>query len=427
MKNTWKKKRAAARRLLYGGLCVLSAGALLFGSAGCTAAEAEELTAGLTSRTVVGKDPDETFIASAAGFSLSLFREAMADEGNTLVSPLSVMLALAMTANGAAGETRAQMETLLGGGIPLDTLNEYLAAYVRTLPSGDQGKLSVANSLWFIDDGDRFQVEQDFLQKNADYYRAAAFKVPFGDQTVQDINQWVKTHTDGMVEDILKGISENAVMILVNALAFDAQWETAYGENDVRQGNFAAADGKTQTVEMMASDESLYLNDGNAAGFLKPYRGGQYLFAALLPGEGISVDDYVAGLTGERFLKILDGAETASVQALLPKFRSEYDIRLNDVLTSLGMPLAFDGGAADFTKLGRSTRGNIYMAEVQHKTYIAVDERGTKAGAATKVEMWDTAMMQGYAVVLDRPFVYAIVDSATHLPILIGTVKSVAG
>ena len=131
------------------------------------------------------------------------------------------MLALSMTANGAKGETLAQTESLLGGDIPMETLNEYLYSYINALPSEKTAKLNVANSIWFRDNG--FTAENTFLQKNADYYGAAVYKSAFDVKTLRDINNWVKKNTDGMIEKIIDDLDPDAVMYLINTVLFDAE------------------------------------------------------------------------------------------------------------------------------------------------------------------------------------------------------------
>jgi serine protease inhibitor len=397
--------------------------------AGCSSAavkvQANDLMDGISAKTTGGKTADSRFIGNTAAFAVDLFKETITADQNSLVSPLSVLLALAMTANGADTETLAQMEGLLGKDMAIDELNEYLYAYVRSLPGADQSKLTIANSIWFRDDENRLTVEKDFLQKNADYYSAAAYKSAFDGQTLKDINNWVQANTDKMIDKILDQIDEDTVMYLINAIVFDARWEVVYNKNNLYRGDFTAGDGQKQAADYMSSEESLYLDDGRATGFIKPYAGGQYSFVALLPNEGVAIEEYIASLSGEALIDTIKGAENTAVAAALPKFSYDYTVTMNDALKALGMPDAFSATLADFNRLGRSSRGNIYIGEVLHKTFIAVDELGTRAGAVTKVEMKDEAYIETKIVKLDRPFVYAIIDNATALPLFMGTVISI--
>ena len=412
------------KTILHISVCILLTAILVLNLAGCgIQAAAADLMEGVSKQTVTGKTTDAAFVSPAAGFAVELFKKTVAKGKNSLISPLSVMLALAMTANGADSQTKAEMQTLLGGDIPLEELNEYLYNYIKNLPSAEKYKLEIANSIWFKNDG-TLSVKPEFLQTNANYYDAAARKAPFDKQTAAEINSWVKENTDGMIDQIIEEIPAEALMYLINAVVFDAEWQTVYTQQNVSDGKFHVHDGTEQNVKMMHSMEGRYLDDGKATGFIKNYKDGKYSFAALLPNEGISIDDYIASLTGEGLIATLSGAKDESLTAVLPKFGYDYKITMNDALKALGMPTAFDAQNADFSKLGTSTVGNLYIGEVLHKTHIEVNENGTRAGAVTSVMMCG-AGLPNYSVTLDRPFVYVIVDNATNLPIFIGTVLSV--
>ena len=412
-------------------LSLLLTVAILFNLSGCgtaSAAEATDLMKGVEAQDVDGKPFDDAFGQSQMELALKLFKSSATTtkNKNTLISPLSVQLALAMTANGANGETLKEMEALLGNGMPIDELNRYLKSYVDGLPSTQKAKLQVANSIWFRDDENRLKVEKNFLQTNANYYGADAFKAPFDGSTLKEINSWVKDNTDGMIDKILDEIDDAAVMYLINAITFDAEWQTVYSKNSVNDGDFTNINGKKKTVTMMHSEEGQYISDGKATGFLKAYKGGKYSFAALLPNEGVDLYDYIESLDAKTLKSTLSNSKFVEVVATMPKFSYDYELRMNNILGEHGMVKAFDSKNADFKKLGRSSNGNIYVGDVLHKTFISVDELGTKAGAVTKVEMRDEcAIFDRKVVTLDRPFVYMIIDNETNLPIFMGTVTDI--
>lgn len=375
----------------------------------------------LTTDKTISLPPADAAICT--DFAVRLFQECFRADGNILVSPLSVINALAMTANGARGETLEQMEALFG--TDLDSLCSYLYNYNKSLPTDKKYKLHSANSIW-VRDNLSFTVQPDFLQANAEWFNADVYMAPFDGSTLKDINKWVSENTDEMIPEILDEIPDAAVMYLINALAFDAEWQSVYKEYQVREGIFTREDGTPQETEMMYSTEYTYLQDTQAQGFLKYYNDAKYAFAALLPDEGVSLEDYMASLTGEGLHKLLSNPEGTAVETAMPKFEAEYSTLLNDILENLGMKDAFDSGTADFSGLGSSLDGNLYISRVIHKTYIAVDEKGTKAGAATAVEVNSESAMMGpdevKTVYLDRPFVYMIIDCEENLPIFIGTV-----
>lgn len=404
-------------------LALLVVGTLLCSAlVGCTKTYATDLMDGVKEGTPTEVQVQEETWAGMYDFSVKLLQTTCDRGENTLVSPMSVLSALTMTANGARGETLAQMEDTLGGSV------EQLNGALTGLGQENDSPLYLANSIWFAEGG-RITPDPDFLQVNADYYRAGVFEAPFDQTTVTDINRWVKEHTHGMVEEVLKEIPRDAVMYLVNALAFEGEWENPYEDSDVWQQAFTNQAGKVQQVSMMHSEEQFYLRDDQTQGFMKYYQGGRYAFVALLPDKEISILDYVEGLDGQQLKELLEDPTSVPVAATMPKFESEMEVDLQEVLKEMGMVLPFDGAQADFTDLGTSPEGNLYINEVLHKAYIEVEEKGTRGGAATVVGMNSEGApeepKEQMVVTLDRPFVYLVVDTSSMLPVFMGTVLSV--
>ena len=389
---------------------------------GCTMeVQAKDLMEGITANNVDALDDLSSQNACVTDFAIRLFKASNENGKNTLISPLSVLCALAMTANGAEEETLAQMEEVLG--MTTEELNLYLYSYMKNLPQDDKYKLSLANSIWFTED-ERFTVNQDFLQTNADYYGADIYKAPFDNQTLQDINNWVKEKTDEMIPEVLDEIPSDAIMYLINALAFEAEWSAIYEKHQVKDGEFTKEDGTEQDAEFMYSTEGTYLADENATGFMKYYKGGKYAFVAMLPNEGVSVSEYIASLDGESLNALLANPQYETVYTSLPKFETEYAVEMAEILKGMGMTEAFDMYDADFDGIGTSTDGNIHISRVLHKTFISVGEKGTKAGAVTVIETADGAAMEPEEpkeVYLDRPFVYMLIDCENNIPFFVGT------
>ena len=403
--------------------------AFSLGLTACSQGSSEDLMKDVPAKAVDVLPDMDAGAAAAADFGVRLFQTSMEEGENTLISPLSVLYALAMTANGADGETLAQMEQVLG--MDVDNLNSYMLAYLDLLPESKDYKMSLANSIWFKDDPD-FIVEQSFLQTNADYYGAGAYKAAFDEGTRNDINNWVKEHTDGMIPEIIDEIPDEAIMYLVNALAFDAKWEDEYEEHQIREGRFTMEDGTRQDVDMMHSEEHTYLEDDVATGFIKYYKDRRFAFVAMLPNEGVTVSQYVDSLTGEHLRELLNNPQNVTVFASIPKFETEYSIEMSEVLQEMGMTDAFDWRVADFSRLGTyNVDGmNIFINRVIHKTFISVSEQGTRAGAATVVELAPGSAapeIEYKEVILDRPFVYMLIDCETNLPFFIGTMMNVNG
>ncbi len=389
---------------------------------------AGDLTAGIVPGQVTPMEDLTKGNAAATNFGVRMLQYEVKKGGNVLISPVSLLCALSMTANGAEGETLAQMEQVLG--LKAEELNPYIYTYISQLPQNEKYRLKLANSIWFSDE-EAFTVEEQFLQTNADYYGAQIYKRAFDETAAKDINAWVKAQTDKMILKIVEEIPEDAVMYLVNALAFDAEWEIVYEQAQVRDGIFTLEDGTTRKTRLMYSTENLYLEDEMATGMVKYYKDGKYAFVGLLPKKGVSVAEYVNSLTGAHVRELLAAASQETVYVAVPEFKVEYSTELNTALSDMGMPTAFHPVEADFSGLGYSTRpgGNIYINRALHKTYISVGPKGTKAAATTAVEMLDNGssvyVTQPKEVYLDRPFVYMLIDTENNLPFFIGTLMDI--
>ena len=384
---------------------------------------AVNLTAGVKAGAAETRRPDEAFVRGGTAFAAELFKSCYGGN-NTFVSPLSVMLALAMTANGAAGQTRDEMLAVLAGGAELEDLNEYLAYMLAAMPEDERCRLIPANSIWIRES---YEVKESFLETCGGLYGADVFRAPFDDGTVRDINAWVKENTDGMIRELLQNISDDTELYLINTLMFEAEWAHKYNAEEVRSADFHPENGKAHKVTMMYSTEDTYLESAGAVGFIKPYAfidGTRFGFCALLPEEGTSLDDFIGSLNGDTLFELLHSGTEAKVNAGIPKFSAEWEATLNDQLIAMGMPTAF-GSGADFSEMSPT---KLWIGEVRHKTFIEVAEKGTRAGAATSVAMKDGAMPvfdKPREVILDRPFVYMIIDFTTMLPVFIGAAADI--
>ena len=340
---------------------------------------------------------------------------------NVLVSPLSVYLALGMLENGAKSETLAQIEESVG--LNVGQMNSFAREYLDNISE----ELKIANSIWYTDHA-RFTLENNFGAINKDYYNADLYQRPFDKTTVKEINDWIEEKTDGTIKEMLDDIPADALMYLINALVFEAEWDEKYDEGQIREGIFTIDKDLEQKVDMMYSEEMYYLEDEHATGFLKYYEGKDYAFAALLPKEGMSVFPYLNGLTGEHLQNMLENPKEVHVNAAIPEFTTEYKAELKDILQEMGIVDAFDEKKADLTGLGTSEAGNIFVSRVLHKTFIEVTPVGTKAGAATMVEVKDECAIlyeESKDVILDRPFIYMIIDCESNQPIFMGIVNHV--
>lgn len=361
-------------------------------------------------------------------FTVSLFKENQVNGDNVLISPLSVLCALSMTANGAENDTLKEMEDVFG--LSAEDMNKYLYSYINSLEQGEKFSLKLANSLWITND-ETFKVNDDFLQINADYHNPQIYSVDFNSKdTVKDMNNWVKDNTDGMIPSIIdEPLPKATLMCLMNALAFKAEWADIYEDIQVHKSYFYARNGESQNVDFMYNDEYNYLCDSDSTGFLKYYAGSKYAFVAVLPNEETPLDEYIKNLTGEKISRLLNNVKNEKVLTKIPKFEYDYTADITEMLMNMGIKTAFDSNNADLTGIGTWEQGNLYISKVLHKTYISVAEKGTKAGAVTAVMTnGSTAMPEKpHEVYLDRPFMYMIIDCENKVPFFIGTVTEVEG
>ncbi|MDV3426439.1 MAG: serpin family protein, partial [Bacillota bacterium] len=387
---------------------------------------ADDLMKGVTPHKAESVSLSEDFLKSTSDFSIELFKKSYTKGKNSLISPASVYLALGMTANGADGNTLKEFEAVLGRhNLNINDLNTFYNSLTRELTDATSEKFSIANSIWYRQN-ENLDIKKDFLQTNADYYGAAAYKADFNSKsTINDINNWVKNNTHNQIDKIIDQIDSNTIMYLINTVYFEDEWEIPYTKNDVRKAPFKLQDGTNKTTEFMHSEEYGYLKDDKAEGFIKPYKNGKYSFAALLPDEGVNIDSFISSLSGEDFINLLKNKSNETVSADLPKFKADYKMELNDTLKQMGLKDCFISGSANFSKMAAGNAGEIYLSNVLHKTFIAVDTKGTKAGAVTKVEMTCKGIASSqHNITLNRPFVYAIVDNKTNLPLFIGTMTN---
>lgn len=402
---------------------------LIFGFS-TVGAETEDLTKDITAKELV-KVPilPQKFISATQDFSFDLFRQSVDLEKNSLVSPTSVALAMGMTSNGSDGRTLEQFLQLLGKG---QFSTKQLNYYYYVMSSMLQNELSdsvngnavrLANSIWYRDD---LRVNRDFLQTNADYYKADIFKADFySPDAVTDINKWVYKNTDGLIDKIIEEISGDSIMFLINTLLFEAEWKTQFDKYEAINSSFKLSNGNIIEGIFFNSSKETYLKNDIATGFIKPYKGGKYSFVAMLPNEKISIQECIKNLDSKSFQSFIDsGNGGKAVGVCVPKFEYSFDVKLVEPLKSLGFVDAFDDSMANFSKMATPYEG-IYIKDILHKTYIQLSEVGTKAGAVTKVEMAEKSSPPvENRVILNRPFVYAIVENGTKLPIFIGTVMN---
>ncbi len=363
---------------------------------------------------------------SSESFGLALTRQVSGEqpEGNVVVSPLSVAMALGMTYNGAAGTTKEAMEsTLQFYGMTRIEINESFESLISLLTHLDTAvELSIANSIWYRSS---FQVKQDFLEINRDMFSAEIAGVDFDNpSTAADINNWVSDRTNGKIEAIISPpISPLTMLLLINAVYFNGTWTTQFDEQKTTDQPFHLADGSTVDVPLMQSDQPLpyFENDVLQAAEL-PYGNELFRMLVILPRENTDVDSVIQRLDTESWRGIIGGLNVKPGHLYLPKFEIDYKTTLNSALSALGMAAAFDPGAADFASI--ADEDDLHISEVLHKTYLSVDERGTEAAAATGVTIGLTSVgPEEFRMRIDRPFFFVIRDSHSGSMLFTGRIS----
>ena len=366
--------------------------------------------------------------AQVQDLSVQIFKKAASAKQNSMVSPTSILLAMAMVENGAAGDTKKQMEAVFG--MRTSELNQWIRAWSAVQPQANEdakSRMNIANAVWYNNSG-ALTLNTDYKKTLQEMLQAQVKGGDFSQQTVKEINSWCSKNTYGMIDKIVEELSPAQQMVLLNAVAFEDQWSEQYKKSQVKKENFTEQNGKKKKTSLMYSEEDIYCQDDMATGFIKPYSSG-YRFVAILPKEGVSVADYMNKLDGERFAAFVDSGQHAVVHAVLPAFKSEYKTdALVQIFRKMGIKDLFDASAANLSGMGDCSGQNLYVDEILHKTYIDVNREGTRAAAVTGVMVKATSLnpepVREYTVRLDRPFLYAIIDAQTGTPVFMGTMVS---
>ena len=405
--------------------CALSFGLL----AGCArTSAAKELTA---SKLSANPSNSEEVNEALASFGLELLQKTReAEKKSVFVSPLSVTLALSMTANGADGNTLTQFQEVLGGGTDLIELNGACVQLIQDYQNlKGSTKCSIANSLWVDPDG---QIRGEFVGKCRGVFDAQVFQAELSDsRIVDDLNGWVSERTNKMIPQIIsEPFGAETALVLVNALYLKNQWQKEFDPLCTHQMDFHHAGGPdSQPDYLQHFDTSLsYLQGEGAQGVVLPYDDGRLAFFTLLPDlypDSPGLGTWLASLEGGDLSWLIGNrTEAKFLHFAMPKFTAEWKGNLEEILPELGLTDAFVRGTANFSKMGDNEYG-YYISQVIHAAKIEVNEKGAEAAAATVVAAPAGAAEppppEGITLVLDRPFLYGIVDLDTNVPLFLGT------
>ncbi|UMZ74273.1 serpin family protein [Natranaerofaba carboxydovora] len=357
-------------------------------------------------------------------FAFNILKEILKeeDEGtNTLVSPLSINMALYMTYNGADSITKEEMEKALNlEGLELEKLNEQMKNLKEFLEHTKDGvDFRVANSIWGREGEVNFL--EEFVENNKEYYDSEINELDFSKQEASDIiNDWVAENTEGKIDEIVgENIPARLLLYLINTTYFNGEWLEEFPEENTKEESFYTKDDEEITHPMMKVEEEFpYKENDLFQAVSLPYKDDIFQMTLFLPKEDKSLEELTDNLTKKNWEKWQDGFHTGEGTVKLPRFSYEYEKSLVDVLKNLGMETAFT--SANFSKMLESS-GDLFIDEVLHKSFIEVDEKGTEAAAATKVAVEEVAAPKPFEIEFNRPFFYVIENTEADSILFMGT------
>lgn len=367
--------------------------------------------------TVVGcgeKNPQPSE-GSVVGFALSFFQkanQAVPYNENLILSPYSAGVALSMLAEGAEGQTRAELD---------DALNACIFK-AEDLGSNDILKVASANSLWA---GDNFSIRNHYVNVLQKDYDAFVTTQNFSDPAaVKAINNWCSENTEGKITEIIDRLGSNDVMVLLNALYFKAPWKDAFDPELTHKGVFHGPSADQEVSMMYRRDKFNYAEYQGCQMIQLPYNGGSYSMYVVLPAENMDINSVLPYISESMYQSAMSMLSTKEVIFRMPKFKLETEILLNETLEKLGVETAFNG-AADFR--GIAATGNLVLSQVKQKCYIDVTEEGTEAAAVTSVQVRMTSVNRDPVarMTVDRPFLFFIQNSETGNILFLGKVVEI--
>ncbi|NEQ41274.1 MAG: serpin family protein [Okeania sp. SIO3I5] len=371
------------------------------------------------------KNTINKLVAANNKFGFQIFSEIQKSQSdkNVFISPISIAIALSMTYNGAAGKTQEAMaKTLNFEGMSLEEINQAnqdLGILLNSL--NPEIKLNIANSIW-TRKGSSFY--PSFIQINQEFYQSQVREIDFNDpNSPKIINNWVKDKTEGKIDKIIQEFKSNVVMLLLNAIYFKADWEQPFSEDSTKNMPFYLANGtQKQHPIMFQSSMNLYYENEDFQLVSLPYKKGRVSMYIFLPKEQVGLEKFYQSLNEENLKNWLKQLTLNKINLGLPKFKTEYEVTLNDLLKSLGMEIAFNS-SADFSKM-LPIPPNLYIDEVKHKTFVEVNEKGTEAAAVTSVTGGARSSPIPIEMLVNRPFFFAIRDDESGAILFMGAITN---
>ncbi|MFC1725514.1 serpin family protein [candidate division KSB1 bacterium] len=364
-------------------------------------------------------------ISSENEFAFKLFKETVNvdKDKNIFISPLSISMALGMTLNGADGETKdAMVNTLEFADMTDEEINSSYKSLIELLLNLDSNvAMQIANSIWCLEG---YPVIEDFKSVNRTYFDAEVSTLNFFAPGALDIiNGWVYDNTNGRIEDIIDEIPFNARLYVINALFFKGDWTYKFDPADTKDKDFFLLDETSKTVKMMGIKTNFgYYDNENFQAVDLPYGNGNYCMTIFLPKYEVEIDEIASSFSQENWNNWINSFTEREVNLFLPKFKLDYKIeeKTKTVLTSLGMGVAFDEWAANFSRINENNE--LFISRVIHKTFIEVNEEGTEASAATVVEISYRGIGDDLTLAINKPFIFVIREKVSGTILFMGKI-----
>lgn len=360
----------------------------------------------------------------AFGVRMLQLAAANATDKNAVVSPLSAYIALCMLANGATGETKRELETVLGGDVA--ALNTQIGERMRALcDTQGETQMAYANSVW-VDD--RMTADADFCERMLQYYDAEMFLRQLSmEETKDEINTWISEKTKGLIPEMFsKKLDDDTRMLLINTLYFKAKWRDPFATYNTQSRAFYTQPGVSTMTEYLCawSVHRDYFEQEDCEGVVLPYDDGKTAMILMKPTQGQDVRELLQNMSTEKLQAAIANKRDRFISLCLPKFEAEYFGSLNKTLKAMGVYRAFEPVTAELDGLGISSLGeNLYVGDALQKVKVIVDEEGTEAAAVTVIRIVAYGAMnieEPKEVYFDEPFLYAIVDLETATPLFLG-------
>jgi len=345
------------------------------------------------------------------------------EKGNIFISPTSLFMALSMVYNGADAETKEEMAQVLNSeGIDIAELNKANASLVSKLHNESEDiDLKVGNSIWL---NDKFHFQEEFAQRNRDYYDAEISEIETTDsKSVDLINKWVADSTNNKIDEMVKDpLDQDIVTLLINAVYFKGDWKYKFYQNETVEKPFHLENGTTKAIPLMSLNEELsYMENDHFQAVSLPYGEGDMSMNVFLPRENSSIQEFEKTLTIENLDRWHSEFYPTVGNVMLPKFKMDYEVELNESLKKLGMREAFYQDA-NFSKMIVENK-KIHISLVKQKTYIDVNEKGSEAAAATSAIMVPVSEpADAFQMEVNRPFFFTITHQTTGAILFMGSI-----